>query len=117
MSNTNKQSFGFEDNQASPLVLIDIKTLKTILGDIVSNAINALRPEANNLMKGEDVNTESGLMDMAEVIKLLKVSKVTVHNWKKKGIITSHKMGRKLYFKRSELIGAIKRQKYSIEAN
>ncbi|RZK18619.1 MAG: DNA-binding protein [Flavobacterium sp.] len=55
-------------------------------------------------------------MDMDEVISFLKVSKVTIHNWKKKGIINSHKIGRKLYFKHAELMNAIKRQKYSVNS-
>jgi len=114
MSYTNAKSFGFEENERSPLVLIDIKTLKNLLADIIENAMISLNNQGNNLIKGENVNQETGLMNMEEVIQFLKVSKVTIHNWKKKGIITSHKMGRKLYFKRSELLEAIKKQKYSI---
>jgi excisionase family DNA binding protein len=116
MSYTNTKSVGFDQNERSPLVLIDVKTLKSILGDVVENALQASKAYDINLMKGESVNAEAGLMDMQEVIRFLKVSKVTIHNWKKSGIITSHKMGRKLYFKRSELMNAIKRQRYSIES-
>lgn len=116
MSYTNTKSSGYEENERSPLVLIDIKTLKSLLSDIIENAMLTTKPVIHNLMKGESLNVESGLMDMEEVMKFLKVSKVTIHNWKKKGIITSHKMGRKLYFKRSELMIAIKRQKYSIDS-
>jgi excisionase family DNA binding protein len=115
MRHTSTNSLGFDENERSPLVLIDIKTLKAILGDVVENALQVSKAYNSNLMKGESVNSESGLMDMEEVIKFLKVSKVTIHNWKKSGVITSHKMGRKLYFKRSELMNAIKRQRYSIE--
>jgi len=116
MSYKNTKSLGHDEIERSPLVLIDVKTLKSILGDIVENALQASKAVDSNLMKGETVNAESGLMDMEEVIKFLKVSKVTIHNWKKSGIITSHKMGRKLYFKRSELMNAIKRQRYSIDS-
>lgn len=116
MSYANTKSAGFEEIERSPLVLIDIKTLKHILSDIVENAIQTLNDQGNILMKGESVNQETGLMNMEEVIQFLKVSKVTIHNWKKKGIITSHKMGRKLYFKRSELLDAIKKQKYSLNS-
>lgn len=116
MSYTNTKSVGFEENERSTLVLIDVKTLKNILSDIVENAMLSLNNQDNILMNGENVNQETGLMNMEEVIKFLKVSKVTIHNWKKKGIITSHKMGRKLYFKRSELLDAIKKQKYSLNS-
>lgn len=114
MSYTNTKSIGFEENERSPLVLIDIITLKSIISSVVENAILTSSNQGNNLMKGESVNHQTGLMNIEEVIQFLKVSKVTIHNWKKKGIITSHKMGRKLYFKHSELLEAIKKQKYSI---
>ena len=116
MSNSNTKSLSFDEANTNPLVLIDVKTLRILLGEIVENALITKRSTDSIMMKGETVNSETGLMDMDEVISFLKVSKVTIHNWKKKGIIHSHKIGRKLYFKQAELMNAIKRQKYSVNS-
>lgn len=115
MSNSNTKSLGFDETSTNPLVLIDVKTLRVLLGEIVENALQT-RSTDSILMKGETVNSETGLMDMDEVTGFLKVSKVTIHNWKKKGVISSHKIGRKLYFKHAELMTAVKRQKYSVNS-
>lgn len=114
MSYTNTKTFPVEVAERNPLVLIDMATLKSMLNSVIGNALLNLNFKGANLKNGESLNENPDLMDMEEAIKFLKVSKVTIHNWKKKGIIKSHKMGRKLYFKRSELLDAIKRQKYSL---
>ena len=47
------------------------------------------------------------LMSIEEAGALLHVSKVTIHKWKKKKLIQAYRIGRKIYFKRQELIDAI----------
>ena len=44
-----------------------------------------------------------------EVCKIFNVSKVTVFTWIKKGIIPCHRMNSRLYFKRSEVLEAMKK--------
>ncbi|TKC57623.1 helix-turn-helix domain-containing protein [Pedobacter hiemivivus] len=114
MSYTNTKTLRFEEAERNPLVLIDMATLKSMLDNVIGNALQKVNFKGADLKNGESLNENPDLMDMEEALKFLKVSKVTIHNWKKKGIIKSHKMGRKLYFKRSELLEAIKRQKYSL---
>lgn len=114
MSYTNTSSLGFEEAERSPLVLVDIRMLKSILSDIVRQAIQTVSPTGKGKTEEIQISPEDTLMDMEETLKFLKVSKVTIHNWKKGGIIKSHKMGRKLYFKKVELLDALKRQKYSL---
>jgi len=43
-----------------------------------------------------------------EACALLRISKVTMHKWKKKRIIRSYRIGRKIFFKRSELVSSFK---------
>lgn len=44
------------------------------------------------------------LMNIDEVCKYLRVSKVTIHKWKKNKLIKAYRIGRKIYFKKTELI-------------
>ncbi|EOR92748.1 hypothetical protein ADIARSV_4099 [Arcticibacter svalbardensis MN12-7] len=85
-----------------------------MLGSVIKNALQDFNERGKSLLVEKNISDNPDLMNMEEVIKFLKVSKVTIHNWKRNGIIKSHKMGRKLYFKKSEMLDAIKRQKYSI---
>ena len=51
------------------------------------------------------------LMTIEETCEFLHVSKVTIHKWKKKKLIFSHRIGRKIYFKKQELMTAITQKK------
>lgn len=51
------------------------------------------------------------LMTIEEACQFLHVSKVTIHKWKKRKLIFSHRIGRKIYFKRHELLAAMERMK------
>lgn len=104
-------------SESNPLVLIDTDSLKNMISNVIENALSGLQtPSGGSLLQSEYPTSESDLMDMEEVVKFLKVSKVTIHNWKRNGVIKSHKIGRKLYFKKVELNEALKRQKYSTQS-
>ena len=47
------------------------------------------------------------LLNIEEAGALLHVSKVTIHKWKKKKLIQAYRIGRKILFKRKELLDAI----------
>jgi excisionase family DNA binding protein len=48
------------------------------------------------------------LLNIQEVCSLLKVSKPTLHTWKREGRLPYHRMGAKVYFKEKEVIEAMK---------
>lgn len=48
------------------------------------------------------------LLSIEEAARFLHVSKVTIHKWKKKKLIHSHRIGRKVYFKENELLDSLK---------
>jgi excisionase family DNA binding protein len=48
----------------------------------------------------------------AEVSKLLRVNLSTIHNWCKSGKLLPYGIGNRVYFKRDEVEGAIKRIKH-----
>lgn len=47
------------------------------------------------------------LLTRFEVSSLLGVSLVTVHNWKKSGILTAYRVGNKVRFKESEVFASL----------
>jgi excisionase family DNA binding protein len=55
------------------------------------------------------------LLSIEDIQKVFKVSKVTVHKWKKKGLLPFYKMNRKVYFKKSEVIEAMQHKKRKLE--
>ncbi len=55
------------------------------------------------------------LLSIIDIQRLFNISKVTVHKWKKKGLIPFYKMNRKVYFKKSEVISAMSHKKRKLE--
>ena len=55
------------------------------------------------------------LLSIEDIMQLFNVSKVTVHKWKKKGLIPFYKMNRKVYFKKSEVISSMNHKKRKME--
>jgi excisionase family DNA binding protein len=48
------------------------------------------------------------LLNIDEVCSLLKISKPTLHNWKRDGRLPFHRIGSKVYFKEKEVLEAMK---------
>lgn len=42
-----------------------------------------------------------------EVANLFKITLVTVHDWTRKGLLTAYKIGNRVYYKRTEVEGAL----------
>ena len=47
---------------------------------------------------------EETLLNVEQMAQYLGVSKATVHTWKKEGRIPFHRLGRRVYFKKSEIL-------------
>ena len=58
----------------------------------------------------DSIKEEDQLLKIEEACELLKVSKVTIHKWKKQNKIQSYRIGRKIYFKRGEIINSMTSQ-------
>ncbi len=54
-------------------------------------------------------NEEDPLMTKFEVAEMMKVSHGTVHNWKEAGLISFYKISNRIYYKKSEVLDAIKK--------
>lgn len=72
----------------------------TLLGQI-KKAVKELLPQP------QPQTTTDRLLTRKEVCGILQVSLVTVHNWTKAGILNPYRIGNKLRFKESEVLGAL----------
>ena len=53
--------------------------------------------------------THNDLIKIDEVCRILNVSKVTVFAWKKRGLLPFYRISNKIYFKKDEIIQALKK--------
>jgi len=80
--------------------IIMIKMSYQQLKDLIRSCIQEYLQEHLKQAPPED-NT---LLKIDAIADYLGVSKVTIHSWKKQGKIPFHRMGRRVYFKKSEIL-------------
>jgi excisionase family DNA binding protein len=69
---------------------------------------NIFQNEFSKMKNDSQPESSAELMTIEETQAYLNVSKVTIHKWKKKKMIQSYRIGRKIYFKKHELLESLK---------
>lgn len=82
--------------------------------------VNAIKDGVQEVLNKESSNSskterEEDLLNIEDVQKIFRVSKVTIHKWKKAGLLPYYKVNRKLYFKKSEVIDSLQNKKRKLE--
>ena len=83
---------------------------ETLLADFRAEMLSVLKAHAP---AGAAPPTGSGaepeqLLDVRQAAELLGVTWQTVHEWKRRGLLPFNKLGGRTYFKRSEVLAALK---------
>lgn len=77
------------------------------LKEIISETVTSILSKNKYLTEAEENDDE--LIKIEEVSSLLRVSKVTIHKWKKIGLIPFYRISNKIYFKKNEVIESMKK--------
>ena len=82
--------------------------------------VRAIKDGIKDVLAEKHINSsheerEEDLLNIEDVQKIFRVSKVTIHKWKKLGLIPYYKVNRKLYFKKSEVIDSLQDKKRKLE--
>lgn len=82
------------------LIQISKEELKSLINDSLSESIARLTPA--------QLSPANDLVKIEEVCRALKLSKVTIHKWKKQGLIPFHRISNRIFFKMSEVIDSLR---------
>lgn len=85
---------------------------KTVFTDLSAHELRDLiresvREELQAHQPPSDHDPEE-LLTIEQVVKMLHISKPTIHKWKKEGVLPFLRMGRRVYFKRGSVMAAMK---------
>jgi uncharacterized protein YhbP (UPF0306 family) len=69
--------------------------------------IEGVKTQLQDLKEHFEPKTPNEYLERAEVARMLNVNISTIHNWTVKGILTSFGIGRRVYYKRTEVEKAI----------
>jgi hypothetical protein len=85
------------------LEVIEIETLKKIVGEAVADAIS----------KQPQTDEEPKYLTRSELANQLRVTLVTLWNWQKKGLLTPRKIGNRILYDEAEVNQALATGKLS----
>jgi len=71
--------------------------------------LQELKKQIEELKKDFQPKKPTEYLTRTEVSQLLKIDISTVHNWTKRGILTSYGIGNRIYYKRKEVEKAIQK--------
>ncbi|MEO2062757.1 MAG: helix-turn-helix domain-containing protein [Christiangramia sp.] len=69
--------------------------------------LNGVKSQLEELKKSFQPKEPEEFLTRSEVAEMLKVDISTVHNWTKAGKLQKHGLGKRIYYKRSEIENAI----------
>lgn len=86
-------------------ILKFIQVTPNELADLISETVKTeLKQLSNQLKDTQPTKEDKEFLTRHEVSKLFGVSLVCIHDWQNNGLLTVYKMGRRSYFKYSELL-------------
>lgn len=85
------------------LVHISLEDMSTIMREIVASELKKAK-ELNSPTPKDDSDK---ILTREEVCKLLKVSTTTLFNWNNDKILENHKVGRRVYYKKSDVLAVL----------
>jgi hypothetical protein len=94
-----------------PLYALSIEEFITMTKKLIDEAISGKQRELNLDNSDADRNTKEEVFNIKELANFLRCSKVSIHNYKKLGM-PFYKIGRKLLFKKAEVLNFMKTLKH-----
>lgn len=88
---------------------LQLEDLQNLIKESIRQVLNENVEEKSKPEEKEEILTTE------DIQRMFKVSKVTIHKWKKKMILPYYKMGRKVYFKKSEIFGLLEVKRRKLE--
>jgi excisionase family DNA binding protein len=90
------------------IIVVSCEEIKSIVASAVNQALENFSQRYN---AGECQKSDDDLLTTVEVCLLLKISKVTLHSYIKKGLIPRKRIGRRNLFSKSEILSIVNKNK------
>lgn len=84
----------------------------TLTDDVRTAIKDAVRQAIEEAKQDTTPNAGSDLITRETALKLLDVTAPTLHDWTRRGIIPSYRMGVRVYYKHSEIMDALDRRDF-----
>lgn len=93
-------------NDTTMIVQLTVAQLQQLIGAAVASEFQ----KHNSIMKIDAKTKSNELLTRAEVSNLLKVSFPTLWSWNKSGILTSKKIGNKVFYEKADVMAQLRKK-------
>ena len=83
------------------LSIVNLKELEKVVSSLISESLEGLSSKKSN--------NEIEYIKTGDVLKMLKISKPTLIDWRKRGVIPSYRIGSQIRFVKSEIIDCVEK--------
>jgi excisionase family DNA binding protein len=95
------------------LTSLSLEQLKELFLEVLKDNVFSMLKSSTSKVKQESKNEQIDYLTRQEVAKLLQISLPTLHEYTKRSILTSYRVGSKVRYKASEIDAALKERSYS----
>ncbi len=88
------------------LVNVPLDVLTDTIRDIVASELQKVMVLSTSSNKNENVDE---ILTRKQVCKLLKISNSTLFNWNNNKILENHKIGHRVYYKKSDVLALLQK--------
>lgn len=88
------------------LTTLNTDSFKALIAEVLKEHLPESKSDATPYVDESDE-----ILEAPEVLELLKISPATLENWKRQGKIIFYRIGRRVYFKKSEIKAALTKGK------
>ncbi|MEO2126851.1 MAG: helix-turn-helix domain-containing protein [Christiangramia sp.] len=81
--------------------------MKTTEIESLIDSVKKLTEEVSELRQSKKESSTEELLTRQEVARFLKIDLTTLHHWTKSGILKKYGIGKRVYYKKSEIYEAI----------
>ena len=92
-------------NNTTMIVQLTVAQLQQLIAEVVGSEFE----KHNSIMKIDGKPDSNELLTRAEVSDLLKVSYPTLWSWNKSGILTSKKIGNKVFYEKADVMAQLRK--------
>ena len=75
---------------------INLNDFKNLISEVIDEKLKNYHPK-------EPISKKTNYLSRFEVAKLLRVSLATLHDWSKRGIVQSYRIGNRVLYKQDEI--------------
>lgn len=93
-----------------PLAIPSSDEIRSIIREELELKFSQFDSLSQNTKQSQNIEVDEPFLSQSELSELLKISKVSIIKWQKEGLLKVHRIGRRVLYKKSEILSALNKR-------